>query len=80
MFDALATLLVFDLAGLTQDTCSALHSFVMDVAKILVLLTTVSYLMGWHSRRSHVQTSTNLSACWRIVAEIALPERFDTLS
>lgn len=49
MFDALATLLVFDLAGLTPETPlgAALHFFVMDVAKILVLLTTVIYLMGW---------------------------------
>ncbi|KAF0097935.1 MAG: putative permease [bacterium] len=49
MFDALATLLVFDLAGLTpgSPTGAALHFFVMDVVKILVLLTTVIYLMGW---------------------------------
>jgi len=49
MFDALATLLIFDLAGLTSDSPlgAALHFFVMDVAKILVLLTTVIYLMGW---------------------------------
>ncbi len=49
MFDALATLLVFDLAGLAPDSPlgSALHFFVMDVAKILVLLTTVIYIMGW---------------------------------
>jgi uncharacterized protein len=49
MFDALASLLVYDLAGLTADTPlgAALHFFVMDVAKILVLLTTVIYLMGW---------------------------------
>ena len=49
MFDALATFLVFDLAGLTPATPlgAALHFFVMDVAKILVLLTTVIYLMGW---------------------------------
>ncbi len=49
MFDALATLLVFDLAGLARDSAlgAALHFFVLDVAKILVLLTTVIYLMGW---------------------------------
>jgi len=49
MFDALASLLVFELAGLTPDSPlgAALHFFVMDVAKILVLLTTVIYLMGW---------------------------------
>ncbi|MBI5937376.1 MAG: permease [Betaproteobacteria bacterium] len=49
MFDALATLLVFDLAGLAPESRlgAALHFFVMDVAKILVLLTTVIYLMGW---------------------------------
>ncbi len=49
MFDAAASLLVFDLAGLTPDTPlgAALHFFVMDVAKILLLLTTVIYLMGW---------------------------------
>lgn len=49
MFDAIATLLVFDLAGLdpASPTGAALHFFVMDVAKILVLLTTVIYLMGW---------------------------------
>ncbi len=49
MFDTLATFLVFNLAGLTPDSPlgAALHFFVMDVAKILVLLTTVIYLMGW---------------------------------
>ena len=49
MFDAFARLLVFDLAGVSPDTPlgAALHFFVMDVAKILVLLTTVIYLMGW---------------------------------
>jgi len=49
MFDALASLLVFELAGLTPDSPlgAALHFFVMDMAKILVLLTTVIYLMGW---------------------------------
>ncbi len=54
MFDALATFLVFDLAGsvvanITPESAlgAALHFFVMDVVKILVLLTTVIYLMGW---------------------------------
>jgi len=48
MFDALATLLVFDLAGFAPATPlgAALHFFVMDVAKILVLLTLVIYAMG----------------------------------
>lgn len=48
MFDALATLLVFDLAGLSPDSAlgAALHFFVMDVTKILVLLTLVIYAMG----------------------------------
>ena len=47
MFDALATWLIYDLAGL-QDTPfgAAAHFFVMDVTKILVLLTLVIYLMG----------------------------------
>jgi hypothetical protein len=49
MFDTLSSLLVFDLAGLSPDSRAgaALHFFVMDVAKILLLLTTVIYLMGW---------------------------------
>ena len=49
MFDALATFLIFDLAGLTPGSPlgAAVHFFVMDVVKILVLLTTVIYLMGW---------------------------------
>ena len=49
MFDALAVLLVFDLAGLEPESPlgAALHFFVMDVVKILVLLTSVIYLMGW---------------------------------
>ena len=49
MFDAFGNLVVFDLFGLAPDTPAgaALHFFVMDVAKILVLLTTVIYLMGW---------------------------------
>ncbi|MDP2788175.1 MAG: permease [Pseudomonadota bacterium] len=54
MFDALAALLIFDLAGSVfaniapaSPLGAALHFFVMDVAKILLLLTTVIYLMGW---------------------------------
>jgi uncharacterized protein len=48
MFDAFANLLVFDLAGLAPASPlgAALHFFVMDVAKILVLLTLVIYVMG----------------------------------
>jgi hypothetical protein len=47
MFDALATWLVYDVAGLRGSAAgAALHFFVMDVAKILVLLTVVIYLMG----------------------------------
>jgi uncharacterized membrane protein YraQ (UPF0718 family) len=47
MFDALANWMVYDLAGL-QDTPfgDAAHFFVMDVTKILFLLTLVIYLMG----------------------------------
>lgn len=49
MFDAFGGLIVFDLFGLSPDSAfgAALHFFVMDVAKILTLLTTVIYLMGW---------------------------------
>jgi len=54
MFDALATLIIFDLAGSVFGNIApasplgaALHFFVMDVVKILVLLTSVIYLMGW---------------------------------
>jgi uncharacterized membrane protein YraQ (UPF0718 family) len=48
MFDALASLLVYRLIGLIPDSPlgSALHFFVMDVTKILVLLTLVIYAMG----------------------------------
>lgn len=47
MFEALANWIVYDLAGM-QGTApgAALHFFVMDVTKILVLLTLVIYLMG----------------------------------
>jgi uncharacterized membrane protein YraQ (UPF0718 family) len=49
MFETLADLLVFRLAGLAPDSSfgAALHFFVMDVTKILVLLTMVIYVMGW---------------------------------
>lgn len=49
MFDAFAQLLVFDLAGPTPSSPlgATLHFFVMDVAKIMALLTTVIFLMGW---------------------------------
>jgi uncharacterized protein len=49
MFAAFGQLVVFDLLGLAPDSAfgAALHFFVMDVAKILTLLTTVIYLMGW---------------------------------
>jgi hypothetical protein len=47
MFEALASWLIYDLAGL-RDTAlgAAAHFFVMDVTKILVLLTAVIYAMG----------------------------------
>ncbi|MDO9226611.1 MAG: permease [Pseudomonadota bacterium] len=49
MFDAIGTFVAFDLLGLApaSPTGAALHFFIMDVAKILVLLTAVIYLMGW---------------------------------
>lgn len=49
MFDALGTLIAYRLLGLAADSPAgaALHFFVMDVAKILVLLTSVIYAMGW---------------------------------
>jgi uncharacterized membrane protein YraQ (UPF0718 family) len=48
MFDALANLLIYKLIGLVPDSPlgAALHFFVMDVTKILVLLTLVIYAMG----------------------------------
>ncbi len=48
MFDALATLVVYDLLGLesTSRLGSAAHFFVMDLAKIFALLIVVIYLMG----------------------------------
>ncbi|MFZ5558447.1 MAG: permease [Pseudomonadota bacterium] len=48
MFDAFADLVVFQVLGLEPDTRfgAAAHFFVMDVAKILVLLTVVIYALG----------------------------------
>ncbi len=47
MFEALADWLVYRLAGMRGSPLGdALHFFVMDVAKIMVLLTLVIYLMG----------------------------------
>ncbi len=49
MFDAFGSLVVHHGLGLDPDSSigAALHFFVMDVAKIMVLLTTVIYFMGW---------------------------------
>jgi len=48
MFDAIADLLVFDLAGLDAESklAAAVHFFVMDTAKIFVLLVGIIYVMG----------------------------------
>jgi uncharacterized membrane protein YraQ (UPF0718 family) len=47
MFEALANWIVYDLAGLLGTPLgSALQFFVMDVSKILILLTLVIYVMG----------------------------------
>lgn len=47
MFDALATWLIYDLARLKGTAFGdAAHFFVMDVTKIMVLLTLVIYVMG----------------------------------
>ena len=48
MFDALATLVAFDLLGLdpASHAGAALHFFVMDLAKIFVMLAGVIYGMG----------------------------------
>lgn len=47
MFDALAIWLIYDLAGLKGTPFGvAAHFFVMDVTKIMVLLTVVIYVMG----------------------------------
>jgi uncharacterized membrane protein YraQ (UPF0718 family) len=49
VFDAFGSLVVHHGLGLDPDSSigAALHFFVMDVAKIMVLLTTVIYVMGW---------------------------------
>lgn len=49
MFDRLANLLVYELGGLDPQSHvgAALHFFVMDVAKIFVLLVLVIYVMGF---------------------------------
>ncbi len=48
MFDALANFLVYRLAGFEADSgaAAALHFFIMDLAKIFVLLVMIIYLMG----------------------------------
>ena len=48
MFDALASLLTFDLLGLEPESRvgAAVHFYVMDVAKIFALLVAVIYVMG----------------------------------
>lgn len=48
MFDALANLVVYQLAGLSPQSRlgAALHFFVMDTAKIFVMLVVVIYVMG----------------------------------
>ncbi len=48
MFDALSSLLTFQLLGLDPESRvgAAVHFFVMDVAKIFVLLVVVIYVMG----------------------------------
>lgn len=48
MFDALGSLVAYHLLRLDGTAAgAAVHFFVMDVTKILLLLTTVIYLMGW---------------------------------
>ena len=49
MFDLFADAVVYRGLGLEPSTAgaAALHFFVMDVVKILVLLSTVIYVMGW---------------------------------
>jgi hypothetical protein len=48
MFETFADRLIFDLIGLSPETLAgtALHFFVMDTAKFLVLLVGVFYAMG----------------------------------
>ena len=48
MFDALGNLIAYQLLGLdaASRTGAAVHFFVMDTAKIFVLLVAVIYVMG----------------------------------
>ena len=48
MFEALANILIYQLAGLSPDTPigQAIHFFVMDVTKIFALLVIIIYIMG----------------------------------
>ena len=48
MFDLFANALAFDILGLDpiSRTGSAVHFFIMDVAKIFILLVVVIYIMG----------------------------------
>ncbi|MFP4244796.1 MAG: permease [Ectothiorhodospira sp.] len=48
MFDALANLIVYQILGLSPDSHAgaALHFFVMDTAKIFVMLVVIIYVMG----------------------------------
>ncbi len=70
MFEALADWLVYDLGRMQGSALGdALHFFVMDVTKILVLLTLVIYLMGLlrallkpERVREFVRKRSNLSA------------------
>jgi uncharacterized membrane protein YraQ (UPF0718 family) len=70
MFETLADWLVYDLGGLRGSALGdALHFFIMDVTKILVLLTLVIYLMGLlrallkpERVREFVRRRSNLSA------------------
>lgn len=70
MFEAFANWIVYDLAGM-QGTApgAALHFFVMDVTKILVLLTLVIYVMGLlramlapERVREFIRSRSNISA------------------
>ena len=76
MSDTLASRVVFDLAGLTPDSSldAEVHFFVMDVAKILVLLTLVIYLMGLlrallkpEKEREFIRNRGNLRSCFMAV-------------
>lgn len=70
MFETLADWLIYDLAGMQGSPLGdALHFFVMDVTKILVLLTVVIYIMGLlrallkpERVREFIRKRSNLSA------------------